>query len=57
MVAFVLAVVCELSSYKREVVEKDVINWAKHGKRNRGLANKLGSTVCYFFHPDISNWM
>lgn len=42
MVTFVVAVVCESSSYKREAVEKDVINWAKHGKRNRGLANKLG---------------
>jgi hypothetical protein len=57
MVAFVVAVVCESSSYEREAVEKDVINWAKYGKRNRGLANKLGGTACYFFYPDISDWM
>lgn len=55
MVAFVVAVVCESSSYKRKAVEKDVINWAKYGKKNRGLANKLGGTVCYFFYPDISD--
>ncbi len=57
MVAFVVAVICESSSYERETVEKDVINWAKYGKRNRALANKLGGTACYFFYPDISDWV
>ena len=56
-VAFVIAVICTSSSYKRETVEEDVINWAKYGKRNRTLANKLGSTACYFFYPDISDWV
>ena len=57
VVAFVVAVICKSSSYEREKVEEDVINWAKCGKRNRALANKLGGTACYFFYPDISDWV
>ena len=57
VVAFVVAVICKSSSYKRETVEEDVINWAKCGKKNRALANKLGGTACYFFYPDISDWV
>ena len=57
VVAFVVAVICKSSSYKRETVEEDIINWAKYGKRNRALANKLGGTACYFFYPDISDWV
>lgn len=57
VVAFVVAVICESSTYERETVEKNVIKWAKHGKKNRALANKLGGTACYFFYPDISDWM
>lgn len=57
VVAFVVAVICESSSYKRGTVEEDVINWAKCGKKNRALANKLGGTACYFFYPDVSDWV
>ena len=57
VVAFVVAVICESSSYERETVEKDVINWAKYGKRNRALVDKIGGTACYFFYPDISEWV
>lgn len=55
VVAFVVAVICGSSSYERETVKKDVINWAKYGKRNRPLVNKIGGTACYFFYPDISD--
>ena len=51
------AIICKSSSYERETVEEDVINWAKCGKRNRALANILGGTACYFFYSDISDWV
>jgi hypothetical protein len=56
-VAFAVAVICK-SSYKREVVEANLINWAKDGAKNRALANKLGGTGCYFYYPQhLSEWM
>ena len=55
-VAFVVAVICESSS-ERETVEQNVISWAKVGKRNRTFANEIGGTACYFFYPDISDWI
>lgn len=56
-VAFVVAVICESPSYDREAVEKDIISWAKDGAKNRALANKMGGLCCYFFYPNISEWM
>lgn len=56
-VAFVVAVICESPSYDREAVEKNIISWAKDGAKNRALANKMGGLCCYFFYPNISEWM
>jgi hypothetical protein len=57
-VAFAVAVICESSSYEREVVEANLINWARDGAKNRALADKLGGTGCYFYYPQhLSEWM
>ena len=56
-VAFVVAVIHESSSQEKKEVERDVMKWAKDGGRYRALADKLGGTWCYFFFPDISEWM
>lgn len=57
-VAFAVAVICKSSSYEREVVEANLINWARDGAKNRALANKLGGTGCYFYYPQhLSEWM
>jgi hypothetical protein len=56
-VVFVVAVICESPSYNREAVERDIISWAKDGAKYRALANKLGGLCCYFFYPNISEWM
>ncbi|KAE9965479.1 hypothetical protein EG327_000466 [Venturia inaequalis] len=57
-VAFAVAVVCNSSSYKREVVEANLISWARDGGKNRALANKLGGTGCYFYYPQhLSEWI
>jgi hypothetical protein len=57
-VAFAVAVICKSSSYEREVVEANLINWAKDGAKNRALADKLGGTGCYFYYPQhLSEWM
>jgi hypothetical protein len=56
-VAFAVAVICKSSSYKREVVEANLINWGKDGAKNRALADKLGGTGCYFYYPQyLSEW-
>jgi hypothetical protein len=57
-VAFAVAVIYKSSSYEREVVEANLINWAKDGAKNRALADKLGGTGCYFYYPQhLSEWM
>ena len=57
-VAFVVAVICDSSPpHNREAVEKNIISWAKDGGKYRALADKMGGTCCYFFYPDISEWM
>jgi hypothetical protein len=56
-VAFAVAVICKSPSYDREKVEKNIIRWAKDGAKYRALANKLGGLCCYFFYPNISEWM
>ena len=56
-VSYVVAVICESSTYEHNIVERDVINWVQQGKKYRVFANKLGGTACYFFYPDISEWM
>ncbi|KAF2020325.1 hypothetical protein BU24DRAFT_387615 [Aaosphaeria arxii CBS 175.79] len=57
-VAFAAAAICQSSSYTREVVEANLISWARDGARNRALADKLGSTGCYFYYPQsLSEWI
>lgn len=57
-VAFAVAVICTSSSYEREVVEANLITWARDGAKNRALADKLGSTGCFFYYPQhLSEWM
>ena len=57
-VAFAVAVICSSSSFEREVVEANLINWARDGAKHRALADKLGSTGCYFYYPQhLSEWM
>ena len=56
-VEFVVAVICESPLYDQEAVERDIISWAKVGAKYRGLANKVGGLCCYFFYPNISEWM
>ena len=70
-VAFVVSVVCESSFYDGKVVEKDIISWAKDGARYRALADELEALSnesgvlanksdvlgCYFFFPELSEWM
>jgi len=57
-VAFAVAVICESSSYERELVEANLIDWARVGAKNRALADKLGGTGCYFYYPQhLSEWM
>ena len=57
-VEFAVAVICKSSSYEREVVEANLIKWAKDGAKYRGLADKLGGTGCYFYYPQhLSEWM
>ena len=57
-VAFVVAVICESPSCDQDAVEKDIISWAKDGAKYRALANRMGGLCCcYFFYPDISEWM
>lgn len=56
-VAFVVAVICESPLCDRDAVEKDIISWAKDGAKYRALANRMGGLCCYFFYPNISEWM
>jgi hypothetical protein len=57
-VEFAVAAICESGLYKREVVEADLISWTKDRAKNRALADKLGSTGCYFYYPPhLSEWM
>lgn len=56
-VAFVVDVICKSPLYDRKAVEDEIIGWAKEGARHRALANKLGGLCCYFFYPNVSEWM
>ncbi|KAF2211867.1 hypothetical protein CERZMDRAFT_97794 [Cercospora zeae-maydis SCOH1-5] len=38
-------------------VRHDLTAWINEVKRNRKMANKLGSTGCFFFYPNISDWI
>lgn len=56
-VAFVVDVICKSPSYDREAVEKQIISWAKEGGNNRALADRLGGLGCFFFYPNLSEWL
>lgn len=56
-VAFVVAAICRFNLYDRGAVESNIISWAKDGAKYRALATKVAGPCCYFFYPDISEWM
>lgn len=45
-----IAAICESHS-DRDLVEKNITQWRREGKRNRKFADELGSTGCFFFYP------
>ena len=55
--SFVVAAICESSARDSSAVSKGVMELVHYGRRYRTLADQMGDTGCFFFFPNISEWM
>jgi hypothetical protein len=56
-IAFVVNIIYKSPSYNRQGVEEQIISWAKEGRNNQALPDRLGYLSYFFFFPNLSEWL